>query len=107
LFVIIPYINLKKTYTLSYKTCTVEFKYHYEIDTADDAYHLAQNKLGLCLCNAYLKRPDTATANEIMKMYKKYGRNACPDTINSAKYNNLDSILKYRNIAFDTRYMWD
>lgn len=72
--VILPYIHLKSTHTLSFKNCSIPFKYIYEIDTTDDGYTIAQNKLGLCLCNAYHKKPAPDISKKIMELYKKYGR---------------------------------
>ncbi len=56
-FVVVPYINLKKAHTISFKGCTISFYYRYSVDTTEDAYNAAQNQLGLCLCKAYDKKP--------------------------------------------------
>lgn len=99
--VIVPYINLKRTYAISYRACSISFQYEHSIDTADEGYKAAQNKLALCLCKAYDKKPDTAVARKIMLLYNKCGVSACQDTFGHASYNNLDSVLKYREQVFN------
>jgi hypothetical protein len=105
-FIILPYINKKRTHTLSYSTCSVDFKYRYDVDTLDDFYFIAQNDLALCLCNAYLKKPVDTVARQILKIYKSYGTSISRDSVNNMRYNNLDSILKYKEKAF-TRVLDD
>ncbi|HEY4324520.1 MAG TPA: hypothetical protein VGN20_11055 [Mucilaginibacter sp.] len=99
--VILPYFKLKSDQTLSFKTCTVHFKYRYSIDTTEDAYTVAQNELALCLCKVYDKKQDIEISKRIMKIFKKYGSPISPDSASFSKYNNLDSVLKYRKVAFD------
>lgn len=99
--VILPYINRKRVHTLSFKTCTVDFKYRYDVDTTDDWYIIAQNDLALCLCRVYTKTQDSAVARQIMKIYKQFGTPISLDKIEYSRYDNLDSILKYKNKAFN------
>ena len=106
-FGVLPYINRKRTYTLSYKSCTVHFKYAYQVDTTDDGFVAAQNELALCLCNAYEKKHDTDIARQIMKLNKKYGNYISPDSANHSPYSNIDSVLKYKNTAFNPKIMVD
>lgn len=105
--VIMPYINLKRTHTLSYKTCSIAFNYVYNTDSLDDGYRTAQNKLALCLCHTYEKQKNVPIARQILKIYKQYGTSVSPDSIHYLKYANLDSILKYRKMAFDTLILFD
>jgi hypothetical protein len=101
-FWVLPYIIFKSTHTLSFKNCSVEFKYYAAVDTADDGYRLAKSKLALCLCNAYPHEKDSTTGKQIMKLHKQYGNSVAPDSTLYYKYNKLDSIVKYRKMAFDT-----
>jgi len=104
-FVIVPYIDKKRTHTLSYGSCSVDFKYRYDVDTSDDFYLIAQNNLGLCLCDAYVKKHVDTVGRQILKMYKSYGTPITGDSIKNLSYYNLDSILKYKKKAFT--YMID
>lgn len=102
-----PYRALHSTHTLSYKTCSVEFNYRYAIDTAEDAYVVAESQLTMCLCSLYIKKPDSIIGNKIMQFYKLHGQNPSPDSIHRKQYDNLDSVLKYSDKAIDVHYMWD
>jgi hypothetical protein len=59
------------------------------------------------LCHLYDKKPDTALAKKIMDIYIKYGALNELDTVNHSRYNNLDTVLKYRDKAFDPKILWD
>ncbi|WP_448701490.1 hypothetical protein ACFGVR_04755 [Mucilaginibacter sp. AW1-3] len=102
-----PYRDLKKEHTLSFKTCSVKFHYRYAVDTNETSYGIAKTELVMCVCSLYMHKPDTAAARFIMNYYKKHGQNPSPDSLHHAQYNNLDSIIKYREKALDPRYMWD
>ncbi|RKR80935.1 hypothetical protein BDD43_1073 [Mucilaginibacter gracilis] len=106
-FVVAPYINLKKAHTISFKDCTISFYYRYSIDTTEDAYYVAQNQLGLCLCKAYDKKPDTTIGKQIMKIYFKYGSVIAHDTLNREQRDNLDTVLKHRDEVFNPKILWD
>src|ERR1700733_10398278 len=70
--VILPYVRHKGTQTLSFSTCTVHFKY-FDKGLEDDTYRAAKNELALCLCDVYVKKPDTAVGNQIISIYRQYG----------------------------------
>ena len=106
-FAVVPYINLKKAHTISFKGCTISFYYRYSIDTTEDAYNAAQNQLGLCLCKAYDKKPDAIIGKQIMKIYFKYGSPIAQDTLNREQHDNLDIVLKHRNEVFNPKILWD
>jgi hypothetical protein len=98
---ILPYIRHKGTQTLSFNACTIHFEY-FDKGLEDDTYRAAKNKLALCLCNVYQKKPDTAVANQILGIYRLYGNH---NGVDSASYNrttNLDSIIKNKSMVFDT-----
>ncbi len=101
-FWVLPYIILKSTHTLSFKNCSVEFKYYVAVDTADDGYQLAKHKLALCLCNAYSRKKDIEVGKQLIKLYRQHGNSIAPQGDSRGSYNSLDSILKYRTMAFDT-----
>jgi hypothetical protein len=103
LIVIRPYIDLKRAHTVSFKNCSVSFYYRYNVDTIEDAYSSAQDSLALCLCKAYDKKADSVIGKQIMKIYLKYGNIDNLDTINHSRYHTLDTILKHRNITFNTK----
>ncbi len=107
IFWLLPYIDLKKEHTLSFKTCSVRFHYSHDIDMHEADYTIAKTQLVMCSCSLYLHKPDTATARFIMDFYKEHGHNPSPDSIHLSQYNKLDSIIKYRDIALDPRYAWD
>ena len=106
-FGVVPYIRLKSTHTLTFKNCSVEFKYYGSPDTTDDGYRYAKGKLGLCLCNAYIRKKDPIIGKQIMELHKQYGNSVAPDSTPHANYNKLDSIVKYRKMAFDTAMLLD
>jgi len=107
IFWLIPYIDFKKEHTLTFKTCSIKFHYYHNSDTSDQYYNIAQTDLTMCLCSLYMHKPDTAIARYIMSFYKTYGRNPSPDSLHQSRYNNLDSIIKYREKALDPRWEWD
>jgi hypothetical protein len=100
--VILPYIRHKSTQTLSFGTCAVQFKY-FDKGLENDTYRAAKNKLALCLCNVYIKNPDTAVGNQIISIYRQYGgHSASYDSLTYNHTTNLDSIIKNKRTAFDT-----
>jgi hypothetical protein len=103
---ILPYIRYKSTQTLSYDTCTVHFKY-FNKGLDDDVYRAANNKLALCLCNVYIKKPDTALGNRILSIYRQYGSHNGNDSLTYNHTKNLDSIIKNKPMAFDTVILVD
>ncbi len=107
IFWIRPYIDLKKEHTLSFKTCSVKFHYRYAVSIDEASYGGAQTELVMCVCSLYMRKPDTAARRFIMDFYKTYGQNPSPDSLHRPQYNNLDSIIKYRDKALNPRYMWD
>lgn len=107
IFWIRPYIDFKKEHTLSFKTCSVKFHYRYSVDTSETSYQIAQTDLIMCACSLYIRKPEIVTAKFIMNYYKKYGQNPSPDSLHHSQYNNLDSIIKYRDKALNPRFAWD
>jgi hypothetical protein len=103
---VLPWINFRKSHTISYKNCHVSYSYMYQADTVDDGYIAAENKLSLCICSFYDTTRSAFAKTEIMKRYKKYGPTNDLDTFRKAPYN-FDSVLKYRNKIFDTTIMVD
>ncbi|MCQ6959556.1 hypothetical protein [Mucilaginibacter aquariorum] len=96
--VILPKARHSGTQTISFRQCTVNFVYGNEgVDS--DIYSAAQNKLGLCLCNYYQQKPDTAVANRIIQIYSKYDNNYA-DSLHL--FNNIDSIIKHKSNLLDT-----
>ena len=103
---ILPEIRYRGSQTISFKTCTVHYKY-FDKGFVDDADRAANNELALCLCNSYAKKRDTAVANQILKIYRKYGSHNGADSISYRHHDNLDSIIKERKTAFDTLILLD
>jgi hypothetical protein len=71
------------------------------------AYPIANNKLALCLCQAYLTTKDKGPANRIMQIYKAYD---IPSGIDNNKYGvhpRIDTIKKYKTKVFDTVLVLD
>lgn len=101
------YLNRQQQLNLTFKSCTVTFNYRFSIDTASDQYYSAKRKLGLCLCEAYLKKANLPTAKQILVLYKHYGYLLHQDSINYKPHTNLDTILKYRTQVFDPVILWD
>jgi hypothetical protein len=97
--VVLPAIRFRSTQTISFQSCTVHFQFSEKYDAAD-IYGASQNKLGVCLCNIYKQKPDTSISNQIIKIYKKYGNHYLYDSVRL--YNNIDSIMKYKDKLFDT-----
>ena len=88
--VVLPAIRFHSTQTISFKNCTVHFKYRNKGLEAD-TYRASQNKLGLCLCNSYLQKADTSVANHIIQIYQQYGNHF---DYNSTRIgNHVDSII--------------
>jgi len=96
--VILPEIRYKSTQTISFKACTVKFKY-FDAGLDYDVNRSANNKLALCLCDIYAHKPDTAVANKILKIYKEYGDR---DSLSFGHKYNLDSLVKNKKTVFDT-----
>jgi hypothetical protein len=104
--VILPYVRHKSTQTLSFSTCTVHFKY-FDKGLEDDTYRAAKNELALCLCDVYEKKPDTAVGNQIITIYRQYGRHNGYDSLTNSQTINLDSIIKNKKMTFDTLVLVD
>jgi hypothetical protein len=104
--VILPYIRHKSTQTLSFKTCTVHFKY-WDKAPDEDTYRAAKNKLALCLCNVYTKMPDTSVSHQIISIYREYGSHYGHDSLTFNQTTNIDSIIKNKRMAFDTLILID
>jgi hypothetical protein len=102
---ILPEIRFRGTQTLSFKGCTVHFKY-FDKGLVPDADRAANNKLALCLCDVYAQKPDSAVANRILKIYREYGTQNIADS-NSYNHTNLDSLTKNKKLAFDTLILLD
>jgi hypothetical protein len=100
---VLPEIRYRGTQTISFKTCTVRFKY-FDKGLIVDAGRAANNKLALCLCNVYAHKPDTAVANQILRIYKQYGD---MDSLSFGYKYNLDSLLKNKKTVFDTLILVD
>jgi len=91
---ILPEIRYRSTQTVSFKSCTVHFNY-FDKGMVADADRAANNKLALCLCDIYARKPDSAVAGKILKIFKQY------DSTGHGK-GNIDSIIKNKKVAFDT-----
>jgi len=102
--VILPEIRFRSTQTISFKNCTVHFKY-WDRDLVHDIYGVSQNKLALCLCNSYQQMPDTAVGNRIIQIYWQYGNHYQYDSVRLK--NNVDSIIKHKNAVLDTLVLVD
>ncbi|EHQ30030.1 hypothetical protein [Mucilaginibacter paludis] len=92
------------TKTISFKTCTIRYKY-WNKGLMGDIERAAQNELALCLCDSYRQQRDTAVANRIMRIYKRYGNHYGPDSL--SLYNSVDSLIKNRNRVLDTLVLAD
>ncbi len=103
-FFILPAARHKSMQTLSFKSCTIHFKYESR-DYDSDIYRASQNKLALCLCSVYEKKPDTSVKNKVIKIYKAYHSYTNVDSVE--KGDKIDSILKYKIKAFDTLILVD
>jgi hypothetical protein len=96
------YINRRSEHSVSFKNCTVKYYYLPENEGMDgDVYRAAENKLARCLCKSYELKKDTAIARQIMKIYSS-GNPVFFNVSQSKNYNKFDSILKYREMVFDT-----
>jgi hypothetical protein len=96
---ILPEIRFHSTQTISFKNCTVRFKY-WDSGLVPDIYRASQNKLALCLCNSYQQKRDTAVGNRIIQIYRQYGNHGSYDS--TRVINNVDSIIKHKNDLLDT-----
>jgi hypothetical protein len=99
--VTLPGIRFRGVHTLSFKSCTVHFKYDHA-GLESDIYRAAQNKLALCLCKVYQQTPDTAIANHIMQNYRQYGAHD-----NLYFHSTIDSVIKHKNEVLDTLILVD
>jgi len=102
--VVLPQIRFRSTQTISFKSCTVHFKY-WDKGLVPDIYSASQNKLGLCLCSTYEQKPDTSVGNRIIQIYRQYGNHYRYDSVRIG--NNIDSIIKYKNAVLDTLVLID
>lgn len=98
LFFTVIFPEIRKPKTISFKACTVKFKY-FDAGLDYDVNRSANNKLALCLCDIYAHKPDTAVANKILKIYKEYGDR---DSLSFGHKYNLDSLVKNKKTVFDT-----
>ncbi len=97
--VILPEIRFRSTQTISFKTCTVHFKY-WDKGLVPDIGRVSENKLALCLCTLYQKKPDTGVAHRIVQIYQQYGNHIKEDS--GRFHHNIDSIIKHRDEVLDT-----
>jgi hypothetical protein len=102
------YSHFYKTipHTLSYSGCTIKY-YLTDPSKAGMVYNATENKLALCLCKSYQQKKDTPIARKIMDMYNSNGNKIFFNTLHSKSYNKLDSILKHREMVFDTLVLLD
>ncbi|MDP9078455.1 MAG: hypothetical protein M3O71_13565 [Bacteroidota bacterium] len=103
---ILPEIRYRSTQTISFKTCSIDFKY-VDKGLVTDVYRAANNKLALCLCGAYQQKHDTAIANRIFKIYREYGSHYGVDSVSNRSNRNIDSIIRNRKAIFDTLILID
>jgi hypothetical protein len=104
---ILPEVIHRSTHTLKFKNCTIRFKYD-GIGTDVDIYRANQSRLALCLCNSYKQNPNAAVKHKIINIYRQYNRYSDYDTLIVQKHHiKFDSILKYKNGAFDTLVLVD
>jgi hypothetical protein len=104
--VILPEIHYRGTHTLTFKSCTVH--YHYiNKGLVDDGDRAANNQLALCLCKAYMKKPDTTISKKLLDTYRKYGSHSRTDSVSYLQGGRLDSIIKNKEAIFDTTILID
>ena len=60
------YLNREQHSTYAYKGCKLNFTYRRHTDATSEEYNTAQRSFGKCLCEQYLKKPDTALARGIL-----------------------------------------
>ncbi|MET3500609.1 hypothetical protein ABIC45_002200 [Mucilaginibacter rubeus] len=101
-------INKRSMQTVSFKNCTENYYYSTQWPGMEgDEDHAAKGRLARCLCQSYLQKPDTAISRKIMEIYNSDGRRILFNTSHNKNYNKLDSIIKYRKMAFDTLALYD
>jgi hypothetical protein len=94
--------NTARVHTLSSGPCHIEFKYHIDVDSLDEGFEEANRKLAQCLCRAYeadLPKVDTA---QIIHLYQKFGTPLSYLQIKTDTQYLLDTLVKRRQIVFDT-----
>ncbi|SEN54768.1 hypothetical protein SAMN05192574_103486 [Mucilaginibacter gossypiicola] len=102
------YIDRRSEHSLSFKNCNV--KYYYitkEAGLDGDVNRVAENRLARCLCRSYEQKKDTAIARKIMEIYRKNTRDVFFNTSHVINYNKLDSVIKHREMVFDTLVLID
>ena len=104
--VILPEIKYRGIQTVSFKTCIVHYEY-FDRGLVDDAELAANNKLALCLCDAYQQKHDTVIANRIFKIYREDGSHYGVDSVSYRSNRNIDSIIRNKKAIFDTLILID
>jgi hypothetical protein len=102
------YIDRRSEHAVSFKNCTV--KYYYltkEAGTDEYVNRVAENRLAHCLCKSYEQKKDTAIARKIMEIYHQNTSDIFFNTSHLKNYNKLDSVIKHREMVFDTLVLLD
>jgi hypothetical protein len=106
--------NRETTKTLSFKKCKIDYHQYSkgEIElypghfmTNEMEHEEALRRLGFCLCKYYAKTKDTSVSEKIIELYKrKY--NWFPSYTKQGR-QPVDSIVKYKELIFDTVLLID
>jgi len=78
------------------------YKFTGNLDTLDYKYRAIERGWGLNMCENYLHKKNSGTANAVIRLYNKYGYKLKISNMNNRPYPAIDSIVKYRRQVFDT-----
>lgn len=67
-------------------------------------YNNTEAKIGICLCEKYMKNKSPLYENEILKLYQKHKYKMIPESIIKNKGSKIDTICKYRRDVFMKMY---
>ncbi|HEX8019336.1 hypothetical protein [Mucilaginibacter sp.] len=102
------YIDRRSEHAVSFKNCTIKYYYITEEAGSDgDVNRAAENRLAHCLCKSYEHKKDTAIARKIMEIYHQNTSDIFFNTSHLKNYNKLDSVIKHREMVFDTLVLLD
>jgi hypothetical protein len=106
--------NRETTKFLSFKECKIDYHqyskgeielYEGHFMTNEMEHEQALRRLGFCLCKYYMQTKDTSVNDKIIELYKrKY--NYFPSYTKQER-QPVDSIVKYKEIVFDTVLLID
>jgi hypothetical protein len=108
------FTNRATTELLSFKDCKISYHQYSkgEIElyaghfwTNEMEHEQALRRLGFCLCKYYMQSKDTSVSKKIIELYeRKY--DYFPSYTKQGR-KPIDSILKYKEIVFDTVLLID